>query len=58
MQAIGGGVNSPYFYSDANATSTGCNSGKNSVKSLTNIFSEIGASLKGSRLLPPSVTFQ
>jgi hypothetical protein len=57
IQAIGGGANSPYFYSDANSAGAGCNAGKNSTTSLNNIFLQIGSSLTTARLLPGNVAF-
>jgi len=57
IQAIGGGANSPYFYSDANSDNSGCNAGKNSASSLNTIFLQIGETLTAARLLPGNVAF-
>jgi hypothetical protein len=57
IQAMGGGANSAYFYSDANSTGAGCNAGKNTATSLNNIFLEIGATFKNARLLPSNMVF-
>jgi Flp pilus assembly protein TadG len=58
IQAIGGGAQSPYFYSDANSNASGCTALKNNGASdLNSIFLKIGESLTSSRLVPSNVAF-